>query len=173
MHPLKLLTLSLIVLSVAAGCQDRASSAQSPAPGRTRASEGEPKAAVTKSEAEWRKQLSEEEFYVLRRKGTERAFTGAYWNEKAEGTYHCRGCEVPLFTSSTKFKSGTGWPSFTSALPERVREERDSTHGMVRREILCQSCGGHLGHVFSDGPKPTGLRYCVNSASLKLVKTPE
>jgi len=122
---------------------------------------------ITKSETEWKKQLSEIDYYVLREKGTERAFTGKLWDNKKEGTYICKACDLPLFTSDTKFKSGTGWPSFFGTIKkENVAEEVDRTYG-VRTEILCARCGGHLGHVFNDGPKPTGLRYCVNSASLK------
>ena len=122
---------------------------------------------ITKSDSEWKEQLSEMDYYVLRKKGTERAFSGNLWDNKKEGTYVCKGCDLPLFSSETKFKSGTGWPSFyTSIKKENVAEEVDRSYG-VRTEILCARCGGHLGHVFNDGPKPTGLRYCVNSASLK------
>jgi peptide-methionine (R)-S-oxide reductase len=126
---------------------------------------------LQKSETEWRSQLTDMEYYVLREKGTERAFTGEYWNHKGEGVYVCRGCELPLFSSETKYASGTGWPSFYKPIEaEHVAEERDMSLGMVRTEILCSRCGGHLGHVFNDGPRPTGLRYCVNSASLKFKK---
>ena len=122
-----------------------------------------------KSEEEWRQILSDEEYHVLRKKGTERPFTGQYWDEKREGTYMCRGCGTPLFASDTKYDSGCGWPSFYAPLEgENVQEERDTSHFMVRTEVLCSACGGHLGHVFPDGPAPTGLRYCLNSASLRL-----
>lgn len=122
-----------------------------------------------KSEAEWRQELSPEEYRICREKGTERAFTGVYWDEHREGTYRCRCCDEPLFRSSTKYESGSGWPSFWEPVtPEVVQEHRDLSHGMVRIEITCRKCGCHLGHVFPDGPQPGGLRYCVNSASLRL-----
>jgi peptide-methionine (R)-S-oxide reductase len=125
-------------------------------------------AKIEKSEDEWRKALTPEQYRVLREKGTERAFTGAYWDAHDQADYLCAGCGTPLFRSADKFDSGTGWPSFsTPAAPEAVATESDETHGMVRTEALCASCGGHLGHVFPDGPEPTGLRYCINSLSLK------
>jgi peptide-methionine (R)-S-oxide reductase len=126
---------------------------------------------VTKSDSEWREKLTEEEFQVARCSGTERAFTGRYWDEKAAGTYHCICCDAPLFRSETKYDSGTGWPSFFQPInDDAVGENRDASAGMVRIESVCAKCDAHLGHVFLDGPKPTGQRYCMNSASLNLKK---
>ncbi len=123
---------------------------------------------VSKTEAQWRKILTAEQFRILRKKGTERSFTGEYWNEKRKGTYRCAGCNQPLFHSSHKFRSGTGWPSYYKPVEKsRVVTETDRSFGMTRTEVLCSKCGGHLGHVFRDGPRPTGLRYCINSASLE------
>lgn len=124
---------------------------------------------MPKTEAEWRVKLDPEQFRVLRQGDTERAFTGKYWDTKAKGTYRCAGCGAELFSSDTKFESGSGWPSFFQPVDsEMIDEEEDRSFGMVRTEIKCSNCGGHLGHVFEDGPNPTGLRYCVNSASLEL-----
>jgi peptide-methionine (R)-S-oxide reductase len=128
---------------------------------------------IEKTDAEWRKQLTPEQYAVTRQKGTERAFTGIYWDTKDAGVYRCVCCGNELFDSSTKFDSGTGWPSFTGPLdPSRVRTEVDRSHGMSRVEVLCARCGAHLGHVFEDGPAPTGQRFCMNSCSLDLEKRP-
>ena len=125
------------------------------------------------SEKEWRKRLTPEQYRVLRQKATERAFTGEYWNSKKEGTYKCAGCGLELFQSEAKFESGCGWPSFFQAADkEAVDTAPDFTHNMRRIEVLCPRCGGHLGHVFNDGPHPTGVRYCINSASIKLAEKP-
>ena len=124
---------------------------------------------IEKSEQEWREELSGEQFRVLREKGTEAPFSGEYDYTFEPGTYRCAGCGAELFTSEAKYDSGCGWPAFSApAGDEAVEEEVDTTYGMVRTEVLCASCGGHLGHVFPDGPQPSGLRYCINSAALKL-----
>ncbi|MCB1785377.1 MAG: peptide-methionine (R)-S-oxide reductase MsrB [Chromatiaceae bacterium] len=125
-----------------------------------------------RTDAEWRETLSEEQYHVCREKGTERAFTGAYWDTKTPGLYRCAACGEPLFDASAKFDSGTGWPSFWQPVNgESVATETDQSHGMVRTEVHCRRCGSHLGHVFPDGPRPTGLRYCINSVSLDLDTT--
>lgn len=125
-----------------------------------------------KTDADYQKELSPMEYAVTRRKATEPPFTGRYWDHFEKGIYNCLCCGQPLFDSETKFDAGCGWPSYWQSItPEAIREERDTTHGMIRTEILCSQCDAHLGHVFDDGPDPTGLRYCVNSASVKFNKS--
>ncbi len=124
---------------------------------------------VNKTDREWQRELSAEEFRITRQKGTEPAFTGQYWNSKADGVYKCRCCGTPLFSSETKYDSGSGWPSFFRPIDQsNIEEHNDQSHGMTRTELTCHNCDAHLGHVFEDGQQPTGLRYCINSASLKL-----
>ncbi|WP_184676078.1 peptide-methionine (R)-S-oxide reductase MsrB [Algisphaera agarilytica] len=129
---------------------------------------------VEKTAEQWKEELSDFEYYVLREKGTERAFTGRYHDSKQDGVYVCAGCHVPLYDSKTKFDSGTGWPSYYEAIvPDHVGENEDLSHGMRRVEIVCARCDGHLGHVFPDGPKPTGMRHCVNGTSLRFIEREE
>jgi len=129
---------------------------------------------VEKTESEWQKELSDIEYYVIRKKGTERPYTGDLLHNKEKGVYVCRACGLPLFASDTKFKSGTGWPSYFEPIKEEfIKEETDYDIGYARTEVMCAQCDGHLGHVFPDGPKPTGLRYCINAVSLDFVSTEE
>lgn len=126
---------------------------------------------IVKSDEQWKEQLTEEQYLVTRHAHTERPFTGMYWDETADGIYRCICCKTPLFKSDTKFDAGCGWPSFYESLDKSaIIEKTDKTHGMVRTEVLCAACDAHLGHVFPDGPNPTGLRYCINSASIDLEK---
>ena len=149
-------------LSDAAVAKDNTKAVTDPASGKQQ---------VQLSETEWRRRLTPEQFHILREKGTERAFTGALVNNHADGMYHCAACSAPLFKSDTKFDSGSGWPSFFEPVsPDAVVLDEDTSHGMRRIEVTCATCGSHLGHVFPDGPNPTGERYCINSASLDFEK---
>ena len=127
--------------------------------------------SLPKSEEEWKKKLNDEQYHILRERGTEPAFTGKYYKNKEKGTYFCAGCGAKLFSSDAKYDSGTGWPSFSAPISKSVEEKRDFSNLMIRKEVLCKKCKGHLGHVFNDGPKDTGMRYCINSAALKFKKS--
>jgi peptide-methionine (R)-S-oxide reductase len=158
----------LLIVAVAACARAAAEKGEKPTVNPATTETGIQK--IVKTEEEWKKLLTPEQFQVLRKAGTERAFTGEYWNNHEKGTYVCAACGLPLFSSETKFESGTGWPSFWQPIdPHNVETKTDKSFFMSRTEVLCARCGGHLGHVFTDGPRPTGLRYCMNSVSLKFI----
>jgi peptide-methionine (R)-S-oxide reductase len=164
---MRLRLLWLIPSLIIAGCAQFASPDHSPAIAEAQKRTPTTKEKVVKTEQEWKQILTPEQYHILREKGTEMAFTGKFWKNKEDGTYICAGCGQELFNSKTKFDSGTGWPSFYDAIDKgKVELKDDSSYGMRRIEVMCGRCGGHLGHVFDDGPQPTGLRYCINSASL-------
>jgi len=173
---LAVVALALVLAVPAVRVAGGASANGAPAPGKAtmqnKASASDTVGHVVYTDPEWKKRLTPEQYSVLRQKGTETAFTGQYWNDHTAGTYVCAACGLTLFDSRTKFESGTGWPSFWEPIAaSHVKIVRDNSYGMVREEVECARCGGHLGHVFDDGPAPTGQRYCMNSVSLRLEKS--
>ncbi len=166
-----ILTIELLLLTLTSFCQQSGNhSSNNQTSPKSTTMQSSPINPVPQSEEEWKKKLSQEQYHVLREKGTERAFTGKYWDHHEDGSYRCAGCGAELFSSNAKFDSGCGWPSFSDADTSKIIKKADYSHGMVRTEVMCANCGGHLGHLFDDGPTPSGLRYCINSVSIDFQK---